>query len=315
MHPSDHPRKSVAGPSALALIALLGGNVALAIGPLFVRLAADDGVGPIAAGFWRLALAAPLLLLLTRVTRQPITRLAPAMSGMIALGGLFFAADLASWHIGILQTKLANATLFGNSTSLIFPIYGFLIARAWPSRGQALALLLAAVGAVVLMGRSYELDPRYLVGDLFCLLAGILYTFYLISIDRARTTLAAWPVLTLSTIAGVLPLLAFAWVAGERIWPDEWGALVALALVSQVIGQGLMVYAMGHFRPLLVGIALLSQPVVAAAIGWTMYAEAIGPIDLLGAALIGVAILLVRRAPDAETIPARVVKSFEEKTG
>lgn len=289
----------MAASSGLALAALLGGNVALAIGPLFVRMATDgDGVGPIAAGFWRLTLAAPLLLLLTRATRQPIGHLGGGMSGMIALGGLFFAADLASWHVGILQTKLANATLFGNSTSLIFPLYGFLIARAWPSRAQATALLLALVGAVLLMGRSYDLDPRYLMGDLFCLAAGILYTFYLISIDRARATLAPWPVLTLSTLAGIVPLLAFAALAGERIWPVEWGALISLALVSQVIGQGLMVYAMGHVRPLLVGLALLSQPVVAAAIGWTIYDERLGLVDLVGAVLIAVAIVLVRRSDE-----------------
>jgi drug/metabolite transporter (DMT)-like permease len=295
VHGSKPPRKAIDAPSGLALLALLGGNVALAIGPLFVRMATEDGVGPVAAGFWRLALAAPLLLLLTRATGQPIKRPSPAMLGMIALGGLFFAADLAAWHVGILQTKLANATLFGNSTSLIFPIYGFLVARAWPSRGQAGALVLAAIGAVLLMGRSYELDPRYLVGDLFCLLAGLLYTFYLISIDRARATLQPWPVLALSTLAGVLPLLGFAALAGERIWPEDWGALAALALVSQVIGQGLMVYAMGHVRPLLVGLALLSQPVVAAAIGWTMYGEALGLLDWVGAALIAAAIVLVRR--------------------
>jgi drug/metabolite transporter (DMT)-like permease len=296
VHGPDHPRKSVDAPSGLAVAALLGGNVALAIGPLFVRMAVDgDGVGPVAAGFWRLALAAPLLLLLlTRATRQPIGRLDKGLLGMIALGGLFFAADLASWHIGILQTKLANATLFGNSTSLIFPLYGFLVAQAWPSRTQVSALLLAALGAVLLMGRSYDLDPRYLVGDLFCLLAGILYTFYLISIDRARATLQPWPVLALSTLAGVLPLLGFAVLAGERIWPESWGALIGLALVSQVIGQGLMVFAIGHVRPLLVGLALLSQPVVAAAIGWIMYDERLGWVDLAGAALIAVAIVLVR---------------------
>lgn len=299
MHGSDHPRKALAAPNLSALLALLGGNVALAIGPLFVRMAtAGDGVGPIAAGFWRLALAAPLLILLTRFTRQPIGRLSGGMASMIVLGGLFFAADLASWHVGILQTKLANATLFGNSTSLIFPLYGFLVARAWPSRTQATALLLALVGAVLLMGRSYDLDPRYLAGDLFCLLAGILYTFYLISIDRARATLQPWPVLTLSTLAGIAPLLGFALLAGERVWPAEWSALIALALVSQVLGQGLMVYAMGHVRPLLVGLALLSQPVVAAVIGWTFYSERIGAIDLFGAALIATAILLVRRPID-----------------
>ena len=84
----------------------------------------------------------------------------------IALGGLFFAADLGSWHLGILRTKLANATLFGNSTSLIFPIYGFVIARAWPTRAQALALtglILCAVPDGLLA--RFGIAPPLAIGD------------------------------------------------------------------------------------------------------------------------------------------------------
>jgi drug/metabolite transporter (DMT)-like permease len=296
MHPADRPRKHFDRESGLAFLALLGGNVALAFGPLFVRLADTDAhVGPVAAAFWRLALAAPVLLILTRATGQRIGRIGGGMLVAIALGGFFFAADLAAWHLGILKTKLANATLLGNTASLIFPLYGFLIARAWPTRGQGLALLLALAGGVLLMGRSYDLSPQNLIGDLLCLLAGVLYTFYLIAIDRARAQLQAWPVLALSTIAGILPLWLFALALGETIWPDAWGPLVGLALSSQLIGQGLLVYAMGHVRPLVTGLAFLTQPVVAAATGWIVYGEALAPLDWIAAALIAAAMVLVRR--------------------
>lgn len=296
MHRADRPRKYFDRESGLAFAALLIGNVALAFGPLFVRLAdTDSQIGPIAAAFWRLLLAAPMLLLLTRVTRQPIGRLGPAMLGLVALGGLFFAGDLGTWHLGILKTKLANATLIGNSASLLFPLYGFLVARAWPSRGQALALLLAAVGGTLMMGRSYELSPENLAGDLLCLLAGVLYTLYLIVIDRARGTLQPWPVLALSTIAGILPLLGFAWIAGEAIWPHSWAPLIGLAMLSQVLGQGLLIYAMGYVRPLVTGLTFLLQPIVAAAIGWWLYGEALGAPDWIGAALIAAAIVGVRK--------------------
>ncbi|MBA2920961.1 EamA family transporter [Sphingomonas sp. MAH-20] len=296
MHARAGSRKSIGSESGVAFAALIAGNVALAFGPLFVRLADTEAqIGPVAAAFWRLALAAPLLLMMTRVTRQPIGRLAPAMWATVVLAGIFFAADLGTWHLGILKTKLANATLIGNCASLLFPLYGFVVARAWPTRVQALALLLAAVGAGLMMGRSYELSPQHLVGDLLCLLAGVLYTFYLIAIDRARGQLQPWPVLALSTVFGVLPLLLFAWILGESIWPASWGPLIALALVSQVIGQGLLVYAMGHVRPLVTGLTFLLQPAVSAAIGWLSYGETLTALDWTGAALIAAAILAVKR--------------------
>lgn len=292
------PKKSI-----LPLLAMLGGNLALAFGPVFVRHA---DVGPVAAAFWRIALAIPFLLLLCGVARQPVRGIDRRLLGLIALGGLCFAADLASWHVGILQTTLANATLFGNSATLFFPVYGFLIARAWPSRGQGVALLLALVGAGLLMGRSASLSHDQLVGDLLCLLAGVLYTGYFIVMARARERLAPLPVLAVSTVASAAPLLLAAIILGERIWPSDWTPLIGLALASQVVGQGLMTYALGRLSALVIGIGLLVQPIVAAIAGWAWYAEVPGPLDFVGAVLVAIALVLVRREPPQPKLAPQV---------
>ena len=207
-------------PPTLALVAVVAANVALAFGPWFVRLA---DVGPVASAFWRITLAAPILVAMALASRGH-ARLAlppPALLGALALAGIAFAADLGSWHLGIVRTTLANATLFGNSATLIFPIYGFIAARALPSRTQALALAFAALGGGLLMGRSYDVDPRHLGGDLLCLLAGVLYAVYFILMARARAAMAPLPALALSTLASILPLLGFALLLGEPVLPAD----------------------------------------------------------------------------------------------
>src|SRR3546814_18898563 len=113
-----------------------------------------------------------------------------AAIGVAMAAGLFFALDLAAWHMGIVRTKVANATLFGNCASLLLVLWGIFLARTLPRGWQALAVLLAFAGAALLMGQSYELAPAYLVGDLFSLLAGVFYTFYVIlQIGRQSTRL------------------------------------------------------------------------------------------------------------------------------
>ena len=109
-------------PHPLAFAALILGNVALAFGPWLVRLA---DVGPVAAGFWRLALALPFLLA-DRRWRQSSARTGRAAPCYRALlfAAFFFAADLAAWHAGIHLTKLGNATLFGNVSSFAFAAWG-----------------------------------------------------------------------------------------------------------------------------------------------------------------------------------------------
>ena len=281
-----------------AIAAVIAANVALAFGPWFVRLA---DTGPVAAAFWRIALALPVLLVAALWNDRRALGRAGSILVPLLIGGIAFAVDLGAWHIGILRTTLANATLFGNCAVLIFPIYGFFAMRRWPTRAQGGALLLAAVGGVLLLGRSAELSSRHLAGDLFCVLAGVLYAVYFIAMRRVRQSMAPVPALALSSIASVLPLLLLAMALGETILPTKWGPLLALALVSQIAGQGLMIYALGHLSPLVVGLALLVQPLVGATIGWAAYGERLTMLDAVGAVLVAAALAMVsaRRAPTA----------------
>ena len=312
MHRESATRKATSGSSdksvaahPLAFAALILANVLLAFGPVFVRMA---DVGPVAAGFWRIALAAPVLLVAAVATGWRPTGISRGVWWAIGVGGLCFAGDLAAWHVGILKTQLANATLFGNSATLFYPVYGFLIARAWPSQTQGFALLLALAGAGLLMGRSMQIAPTHLAGDLLCLLAGILYTIYFATMAKARDTMAPIPALALSTLASVLPLLIFANVLGEQVMPHHWTPLVLMALSSQIIGQGLMIFALGQMSPMVIGIALLTQPVMAATIGWVWYGERLDSVDMIGAVAVAVALVLVRgeRKDAAELAPEGV---------
>ncbi|MGQ0558547.1 MAG: DMT family transporter [Sphingosinicella sp.] len=277
----------------LAFAGLVVANLCLAAGPWLVRLA---DVGPVSAAFWRLALALPFIAWLGWRHHRPGTA-TPWLIAAVALGGLFFAADLAAWHAGILMTRMANATLFGNFASLLFAIYGFVLLRALPRPGQAAALLMAAAGTLLLLGGRLEMSWRNFSGDLLALLAGILYFLYLVAVDRARRTMRAWPVLAIATMAGTLPLLAFAAMLGERILPGDWTPLILLSIGSQLVGQGLLVWAIGKLSPVVVGLAFLIQPVAAAAIGWLAHGEALSGADLLGAGLICAALVMIRLPP------------------
>ena len=275
----------------LAFSAVLVGSSALAFGPWLVRL---SGVGPVAAGFWRLALALPFLFVIAALTRQPVHWPGRKLVTLVAFAAFFFAADLAAWHAGIHMTKLGNATLFGNVSSFAFAGWGLWLARRMPSRMQGLALGLAALGAILLMGSSFELSSRNFAGDLLCLFAGLLYAGYLIAVQHGRGSLKPLPLLFLSSAFGAAMLLPLSLALGEQIIPHDWTYVLLLALASQVLGQGLLVYGIGHIPPLVVGLVLLTQPAISAFVGWSAYGETLAPADLLGAAAIGAALVLVR---------------------
>ena len=279
--------------SALLLAALLAGNVALALGPWLVRLA---DTGAVSAAFWRLFLALPFLILFARVAGQPLRGLPRKTLAIVAIGALAFASDLASWHIGIEMTRLGNATLFGNAGSIILLFWGFIAARMLPRGFDWLAIVCALGGAAILLGRSLEISAETFVGDLFCITAGLLYAVYLLTLQNERGQFGSWSLLVWVSVFACPFLLGLALILGEPVWPTDWTPVIVLFITSQLIGQGLLVYSLGHFPPLFIGLALLTQPAIAAAIGYWVFDEVLSVLDIVGMLLLGSALVVSRVA-------------------
>ena len=271
--------------------ALMGGNAALALGPWSVRLA---DCGPVSSAFWRLALAVPVLALLARVSGQKLLGLGMGIWWAIVAAGVFFALDIGAWHIGIGMTRMANASLFGNAGSLVVMIWGLISLHRKPRLREGLALLAALGGGAILLGRSLEIDRTTAIGDLYCVTAGLLYSGYIIILQKYRASLGGWSLLTWSSLAGLPVLLGIAVLRGEPVWPSNWWPVIALAVFSQLLGQGLLVYALKHFTPLVIGLALLTQPALAVAVGWLVFHESLGLLDFAGMAAVAAGLALAR---------------------
>jgi drug/metabolite transporter (DMT)-like permease len=284
----------IAAPARLPVAALILGSSLLAFGPLLVRL---SDVGPIASAFWRMALAAPVLLAVAIWARRDGSGLSLTSLpwGFAIAAGFFFAADLAAWHLGIVRTTTANATLFANTTAFMLAGWAILVKRQNPGTGTLRALALAGAGSLLLFGSSAQVSPAHLAGDLLSLLAAALYTGYLLMVIRLRDRLPTSTVLAMSTLASVVLLLPLALLEPGSIWPTDWRPVAGLAVSSQLLGQGLMVFASGKLPAPVIGIGLLVQPLVSAAAGWAVFGEVLGPVELVGAALVAAALVLVRR--------------------
>lgn len=273
------------------LAALLLGNLAMAFGPVFVRLA---DCGPVSAGFWRLIVPLPLLLLLARRAGQPVFGHSRATILILALAGLVFGLDLASWHLGIGHTRLANATLFGNVGSIFLMVWGLVLARRWPRVNELAAVLCALAGAMILLGRSLEIATTTLVGDLLCILAGTFYFLYFLCLRPVQTRIGNWPLVFYTGVFAAPVMLATALYMGEPVLPHAWWPVLALALGSQVIGQGLLVASLTRFSPLVIGLALLTQPAISVLVGFLAFGERPTLLDGLGMVLVSGALVLAR---------------------
>lgn len=287
----------ILAPPLLPTLALVGGAVAIATAPVFVRLAET---GPVATAFWRVLLSLPFAWgwwLLSRRDTVP----APASRRLAPLlwAGVFFAGDLGIWHLSIMLTPVANSTLLVN-TAPVFVTLG-----AWLLFGQRarplfwLAMLLALAGALLLVRASLAASPRQLLGDMLALLAAVSYAGYLLAVSHARS---AWPTASLMAVGASVTaatLLPFMLLSGEALLPVSgrgWGTLLLLTLIAQLLGQGLITFALAHLPAAFSAVGLLVQPVMAAVFAWMILGETLTWTQVTGGAVVLAGIWLARRA-------------------
>jgi drug/metabolite transporter (DMT)-like permease len=282
------PRNLQAG-----LIALVLGAVAIGFAPIFVRL---SEVGPVATAFYRLSLSLPAFALMALPAALPVGRRGWAGCG---LAGLFFAGDLSVWHVGILLTSVANASLFTNLAPVFVTLGLWLIWGQRPSRRFVLALAVSLAGAVLLVAGSLQFSASRLAGDGLSVLSGAFYGAYILAVGRSRAGVPAAVLMLWSGLVASAVLLPVALALGEQVLPqtlDGWAVVLALALVSQVAGQGLIAWGLAHVPASLGSLILLLQPAVAALVAWGLFGEALRGPEILGAAVILAGIHIARKA-------------------
>lgn len=283
---------------ATALLSLFCGATFIALSPIFVRVA---DVGPTASAFWRVALAAPLLwgmhAAIRGRARGPAAPWPPWL--LFAAAGLAFAGDLAFWHGAIQLTSVANSTLLANLASIFVTLAAWLLWREQPRALFLAALVLAIAGVGLLVRTSVEFSPRALLGDGLGVVTAMFYAWYLLTVKALRDRgVATLPLMAVTTTITAMLLLPAALASGEPLWPSStagWLTLFGLAWISHAAGQGLIAYALAHLAAAFSSVALLFQPVMAAAFAWLLLGEPVAALQCAGGAVVLAGIYLARR--------------------
>lgn len=275
----------------LAVLALALGAVGMAASTVFVRLAE---VGPFASAFWRMLLALPFLWLWLHyerarkgASREPaLTR---RSAGPVFLLGFLFAGDLFFWHLAILNTTVANATLLANMSPIVVALGAGLVLKEQVPLRVLIGLVCGVGGAMLIVGGSASFQPQHLAGDLYGFITALFFGSYMLTMVRARRQLSSATAMFYPAIVTTAFMLVAALLLDDRLLPHSWqgvSMLVALALVSQVGGQGLAAYAFGYLPAVFSSLVIFVETLAAACLGYLFFAEAISTWQIAGGALI-----------------------------
>jgi drug/metabolite transporter (DMT)-like permease len=281
---------SIAGPFA----ALVVGAVAMGLSPILVRLA---DVGPFTSAFWRVALALPVLYGWMRVAERRRTGPVPSFSRATLWAGAAFAADLFFWHLAIVTTTVADATLFATTAPIWVVLFGWILFRKRVSGAVLAGLGLCILGGAALLAQSLRAGVGTALGDLFGLVTGVFFGLYFLAIQAARKDGSAARVTFEATAITAAILLGVALGLEHHLLPrTPHGllALLAMAWISHAGGQGLLAIALGHLPATFSSLVIFLEAFAAACLAWLILGEPLSLVQAAGGAAILAGIWVAR---------------------
>jgi drug/metabolite transporter (DMT)-like permease len=302
--PAHSTQKSPSGklPSLslpVAFAALTMGAIAMGVSPVFVRFAET---GPFASAFWRVFLAFPVLFLWAWwELRRKGKSLRIEFPSAVFWSGMFFAGDLVLWHLSILNTTMANATLM----ACLAPVWVILFSGAFigepVGRNSYYGLALCILGAMMLIGSSYNVDPSRIKGDLYGMATSIFFGLYFLSVRVARRNRESGELTLLITIITAACLFVVALIAtlfaGQKFFPSTMQgvtSLLMLGTISHAGGQGLLSVALGSLSAVFSSLVIFIEAIAGAFFGWLVFDEHLTPTQIAGAIAILLGIWVAR---------------------
>ncbi len=265
-------------------------------------------LGPTATAFYRAFLTIPAFLAWMAVERRRGGRARSEFSRLpfrrsdawlLVFTGAVFAANISAYAWAVHLTSVANASLLSNLSPVFVSLGSFLLFRERVSRGFIAAMAAAIVGVGMLTGDKLGIDAREIAGDGLGVFSSVAFAAYLIAVGRLRLRQQSSTVMAGSVVVTAACLFALAMASGESLMPATiygWADVLALALVSHALGQGLLTVALAHVSATFSAVALLTLPVTAAFYGWLLFGEPLTVNQAIGAPLVLASILVARLA-------------------
>ena len=172
----------------------------------------------------------------------------------------------------LIYNCLANLTPF-----TVIPFSYFFFKEKMTKR-FFLGSIITFLGVIILTGNRLTLTSDRLLGDLLSIITSAFYAMFMLTVYKLRNYIKSNVIMFISAFGSLLILgIVIFFTEGfhiphnfSELWP-----LLALALISQIIGQGLLAFCLGKVNASLLSLITLSQPVIAAIYAWIAFQESL----------------------------------------
>jgi DME family drug/metabolite transporter len=260
-------------------------------------------------GFYRLAVAAPLLFVLARlIPRIPWVGIDRRNALLFVVLGLTQAGYQGLYFVAVARLGVIPATLVALCMApILITVLAALVlgerARVW----SWIAVPVAVAGALFLVGGPGAGLER--PGDAWGYGAAggaaLSYALFALTSRVLAGRHHPFQIIALGFGAGALMLLPFAALSGlaPAVPPGAWGLLLYMAVVPTALAYAVFLLGMRFVTATASGVLVLAEPLTAAILAFVLFGEALGAWQLAGGALLIVAVALVSMPDRTEGAP------------
>ena len=260
--------------------------------PVLAKVVYDDGAEPVGVLSVRFALAAALLLVLARATRQPLPRGRP-LGALALLGGVGYVGQALCYFFALERISAGLTALLLYFYPALVVLLGALVLRERPRPAAVVCVVLATLGTALTIG---PVGGGQATGIALGLTAALVYAVYILASSRVRGV-GAYAMSAVVMSAGAVTTGVLAAVTSPALpsAPVAWLALVGVALFGTVIAVTAFFAAMALLGPSDTAVISTVEPVVSIAVAGLVLGERLSPLQLAGGAVVVLAVAALAR--------------------
>ena len=221
-----------------------------------------------------------------RAIRQPLSDNSPNEQqklytpkniGLLLLVGSLYAAIQLLWAWSLSRTTVASSvTILHGLRPLLTALGGWILYKNRYDSKFLMGMAIAIIGAILIGFNDFSDSINKLQGDLLSVFSAISSALELLIMEHLLTQFSAITLMfwccTIGSFVTTITLI----ITGDQFFPVSWlgwGAVISLALVCQVIGQGLITYSLNYLSSGVVAVTMLLDPVISTLFAWTILSE------------------------------------------
>lgn len=270
--------------------------VAFAFMSIFAKYAYAANLNILNILSWRFLIAAVVMWLVVFARKMNPILEKKQLLALFGLGAMGYGL-MSSFYFGavkLIPASIASILLY--TYPAIVTVLSSLIYKEKITRNRLVALIISSVGLIMVVGIAF--DGLNITGVLCGLMAALVYSFYIIASNKYVKAID--PILCttyISTSAAIVFIVA-AFLGGEikfGIETSGWMAIFGIAIISSVLAIITFFQGLRLVGPAKASIISTMEPVVTIIAAFLLFAEKMGAVQILGACLVILAVMLIQR--------------------